>query len=108
MKVLICGAGIAGLALAQRMQSHGWEVCIVEQAPGPRRQGYMLDFIGPGYAAAEAMGVLPRLKRVAYRLERGFARRSRRYSLHGSPLDLRAGGTVFPLPRVSRRGVRLR
>ena len=69
MKVLICGAGIAGLALAQRMQSHGWEVCIVERAAGPRDQGYMLDFIGPGYDAAEAMGVLPRLKRIAYRLD---------------------------------------
>jgi deazaflavin-dependent oxidoreductase (nitroreductase family) len=69
LKVLICGAGVAGLALAQRMQSHGWEVCVVEHAPGPRSQGYMLDFFGPGYDAAEAMGVLPRLKRVAYRLE---------------------------------------
>ena len=29
----------------------------------------MLDFIGPGYDAAEAMGVLPRLKRLAYRIE---------------------------------------
>jgi deazaflavin-dependent oxidoreductase (nitroreductase family) len=69
VKVLICGAGIAGLALAQRMQSHGWEVCIVEHATGPRDQGYMLDFIGPGYDTAEAMGVLPRLQQVAYRLE---------------------------------------
>src|SRR5579884_299916 len=69
MKVLICGAGIAGLALAQRMQRHGWEVSIVEHAPGPRSQGYMLDFFGPGYDAAEAMGVLPRLQRMAYRLE---------------------------------------
>ena len=69
MKILICGAGIAGLALAQRMHSHGWDVCIVEHAPGPRDQGYMLDFIGPGYDAAEAMGVLPRLQRLAYPLE---------------------------------------
>jgi deazaflavin-dependent oxidoreductase (nitroreductase family) len=69
MKILICGAGIAGLALAQRMLSHAWEVCIVEHAPGPREQGYMLDFIGPGYDAAEAMGVLPRLRRIAYPLE---------------------------------------
>ena len=67
MKVLICGPGIARLALAQRMQSHGWEVCIVELATGPRDQGYMLDFIGPGYDAAEAMGVLPRQQEVTYR-----------------------------------------
>jgi 2-polyprenyl-6-methoxyphenol hydroxylase-like FAD-dependent oxidoreductase len=69
MKMLICGAGIAGLALAQRMQNHGWEVWIVEHAPGPRSQGYMLDFMGSGYDAAEAMGVLPRLERVAYQLD---------------------------------------
>ena len=66
MKALICGAGIAGLALAQRLQAHGWEVCLVEHASGPRQQGYMLDFIGPGYDAAEAMGVLARLQQVAY------------------------------------------
>ena len=69
MKVLISGAGIAGLALAERMLSHGWEVCIVEHAPGPRAQGYMLDFIGLGYDAAEVTGVLPRLQRVAYRVQ---------------------------------------
>src|ERR1041385_3251304 len=66
MKALIVGAGIAGLASAQRLQSHGWEVLIVEHARGPRGQGYMLDFFGPGYDAAKAMGVLPRLKEVAY------------------------------------------
>jgi deazaflavin-dependent oxidoreductase (nitroreductase family) len=69
VKALICGAGIAGLALAQRLQSHGWEVLIVEHARGPRGQGYMLDFFGPGYDAAKAMGVLPRLKQVAYPVE---------------------------------------
>jgi 2-polyprenyl-6-methoxyphenol hydroxylase-like FAD-dependent oxidoreductase len=66
MKVVIVGAGIAGLTLAQRMEHHGWEVCLIERAPGPRSQGYMLDFMGTGYEAAEAMEVLPRLKRVAY------------------------------------------
>jgi deazaflavin-dependent oxidoreductase (nitroreductase family) len=69
VKVVICGAGIAGLTLAERMQTHGWEVCVLEHAPGPREQGYMLDFIGPGYDAAEAMGVLSRLKQVAYRVD---------------------------------------
>jgi len=29
----------------------------------------MLDFFGPGYDAAGAMGVLPELKRVAYRID---------------------------------------
>jgi deazaflavin-dependent oxidoreductase (nitroreductase family) len=69
MKVIICGAGIAGLALAQRMHHHGWDVCVVEHAPGPRTQGYLLDFFGLGYDAAEAMGVLPGFKQLAYHVD---------------------------------------
>ncbi|MDQ2707401.1 MAG: FAD-dependent monooxygenase [Actinomycetota bacterium] len=69
MKVVICGAGIAGLALAQRLDAFGWEVLVLEKAPGPRPQGYMIDFFGPGYDAAEAMGVLPRLAELGYRFE---------------------------------------
>jgi 2-polyprenyl-6-methoxyphenol hydroxylase-like FAD-dependent oxidoreductase len=69
MRVVICGAGIAGLALAQRLDAFGWEVVVLEKAPGPRPQGYMIDFFGPGYDAAEAMGVLPRLEELGYRFE---------------------------------------
>ncbi|WP_027658875.1 FAD-dependent monooxygenase [Salinispora fenicalii] len=65
MKALICGAGIAGLALAHRLHHHGWEVQIVDHAPGPREQGYMIDFFGPGYAALTAMGLRPNLRRFA-------------------------------------------
>lgn len=35
MKVIICGAGIAGLALAQRLDTIGAEVVVVEKAPAP-------------------------------------------------------------------------
>ncbi|MEU5541501.1 FAD-dependent monooxygenase [Streptomyces sioyaensis] len=66
MKAVICGAGIAGLALAQRLDALGWEVVVLEKAPGPRPQGYMIDFFGPGYDAAEAMELLPRLQELAY------------------------------------------
>ncbi|MGH3627937.1 MAG: FAD-dependent monooxygenase [Sciscionella sp.] len=66
MRVVICGAGIAGLALAQRMTTLGADVVLVEKAPGPRDQGYMIDFFGPGYDAAEAMGLLPRLVALGY------------------------------------------
>jgi len=69
MKAVICGAGIAGLALAQRLAVLGWEVVVLEKAPGPRTQGYMIDFFGAGYDAAEAMGVLPRLREPGYVLE---------------------------------------
>ncbi|MFC4857072.1 FAD-dependent monooxygenase [Actinophytocola glycyrrhizae] len=69
MKVVICGAGITGLALAQRLAVLGWEVVVAEKAPGPRSQGYMIDFFGAGYDAAEAMGLLPRLRELGYVLE---------------------------------------
>lgn len=69
MKVVICGAGIAGLALAQRLDTFGWDVVVLEKAPGWRTQGYMIDFFGTGYDAAEAMGVLPRLRELGYHIE---------------------------------------
>jgi 2-polyprenyl-6-methoxyphenol hydroxylase-like FAD-dependent oxidoreductase len=69
MRVVICGAGIAGLALAHRLSAHGWQVHVIERAPGPREQGYMIDFFGAGYDAAESMGILPRLKELAYPVE---------------------------------------
>lgn len=69
MKALICGAGIAGLTLAERLVAHGWDVTVVESAPVAREQGYMMDFFGPGYDAAEAMGVLPRLRELSYEID---------------------------------------
>ncbi|MES4891304.1 FAD-dependent monooxygenase [Streptomyces sp. NPDC096012] len=67
MRAVICGAGIAGLALAGRLYNAlGWEVVVLEKAPGPRTEGYMIDFFGPGYDAAEAMGVLPWLEELSY------------------------------------------
>lgn len=46
MKAVVCGAGIAGLAVAQRLSTLGWEVVVLEKASGPRTQGYMIDFFG--------------------------------------------------------------
>lgn len=65
-KIVICGAGIAGLALAHRLAHTGYDVVVLERAPAPRAQGYMIDFFGPGYDAAEAMGLLPRLHALAH------------------------------------------
>jgi 2-polyprenyl-6-methoxyphenol hydroxylase-like FAD-dependent oxidoreductase len=69
MKAVVCGAGIAGLAVAQRLAVLGWEVVVLEKAPGPRTQGYMIDFFGDGYDAAEAMGALPRLRELGYQVD---------------------------------------
>lgn len=68
MKVVISGAGIAGLAAAHRLGTLGHEVVVVERSAAPRTTGYMIDFFGPGYDAAEHMGVLPRLKELGYRV----------------------------------------
>ncbi|MEV0614011.1 FAD-dependent oxidoreductase [Nonomuraea sp. NPDC050404] len=66
MKVLICGAGIAGLTLAWHLERAGWEVELVEKAAAFRDGGYMIDFYGPGYQVAERMGLRPRLQRDRY------------------------------------------
>ena len=66
MKAVICGAGIAGLTLGWWLGRDGWDVVIVEKAPGLRDEGYMIDFFGAGYGVAERMDLVPRLKQVAY------------------------------------------
>jgi 2-polyprenyl-6-methoxyphenol hydroxylase-like FAD-dependent oxidoreductase len=69
MRVVICGAGIAGLTLANRLVAQGHDVVLLERAQGPRPQGYMIDFFGPGYDAVEAMGLLPAVEQVAYHID---------------------------------------
>lgn len=60
-RVLIVGAGIAGLAAALRMHQQGWDVVVVERAQSRRSSGYLVNLHGPGYAAAERLGLLPTL-----------------------------------------------
>ena len=66
MRALICGAGIAGLTLARMLGGMGWDVRLIERAPALRGEGYMIDFFGPGFDAAENLGLLPRLRDLAY------------------------------------------
>lgn len=54
-KVLISGAGVAGLALAYWLDHHGFHVTVVERAPQVRHGGYAVDFRG------EALDVLDRM-----------------------------------------------
>ncbi|WP_372700068.1 FAD-dependent monooxygenase [Arthrobacter sp. JSM 101049] len=69
MRAIIVGAGIAGLVTARQLGLAGWEVDVVEQSPGPRTAGYMMDFFGPGVQASERIGLYPRLAAVAYPVE---------------------------------------
>jgi 2-polyprenyl-6-methoxyphenol hydroxylase-like FAD-dependent oxidoreductase len=66
MKAIVCGAGIAGLTVAGELGRGGWDVTVLESAAARREQGYMLDFFGPGFDASRKMGVLPRLRELAY------------------------------------------
>jgi 2-polyprenyl-6-methoxyphenol hydroxylase-like FAD-dependent oxidoreductase len=68
VKVIICGAGIAGLTLAERLSALGADVVLLERSAAPRTSGYMIDFFGAGYEAAEAIGVLPAIEEVSYRI----------------------------------------
>ncbi|MFF2083121.1 FAD-dependent oxidoreductase [Nocardia sp. NPDC058176] len=60
-RAVIAGAGIAGLATALRLHRAGWQVLVVERAPGRRSSGYLVNLLGGGYDAAENLGVLERL-----------------------------------------------
>lgn len=113
MKALICGAGIAGLALAHRLHHHGWEVQVVDHAPGPREQGYMIDFFGPGYEALTAMGLRPGLRRFASSVEsfryvdsRGRTTVSVDYTLFARALDGEIASIMRPaLERMLRESL---
>ncbi|GAA2060995.1 FAD-dependent monooxygenase [Streptomyces albiaxialis] len=111
MRAVIVGAGIAGLALAQRLGTlGGWEVEVLEKAPGPRPQGYMIDFFAPGHDAAEAMGVLPRLRELGYRVDEaafvdGHGRR--RAAIPYARLERVVGGKLLSIMRPDlERGLR--
>ncbi|UJW29613.1 FAD-dependent oxidoreductase [Saccharothrix sp. AJ9571] len=60
-RVVVVGAGIAGLAAALRLHRAGRDVLVVERAPGRRSSGYMVNLLGVGYDAAEELGLLPAL-----------------------------------------------
>ncbi|NUT61851.1 FAD-dependent oxidoreductase [Herbaspirillum sp. C9C3] len=64
--VVICGAGIAGLAAAWWMQRAGWRVLMVEQADALRNGGHMMGLSGPGLATVRRMDLVPRLSELAY------------------------------------------
>jgi 2-polyprenyl-6-methoxyphenol hydroxylase-like FAD-dependent oxidoreductase len=61
-RVVVVGAGIAGLATAWWLERADWDVLVVEKAPSFRAGGYMIDFFGPGHEVARRMGLLPALE----------------------------------------------
>ncbi|ANP56609.1 2-polyprenyl-6-methoxyphenol hydroxylase-like FAD-dependent oxidoreductase [Streptomyces griseochromogenes] len=61
-EILICGAGIAGPALAYWLRKRGFTVTIVERAPAPRPGGQTVDLRGAGRTVIERMGLMDRAR----------------------------------------------
>src|SRR5215213_512289 len=102
MKVLISGAGIAGVALALRLGQRGLTAVVVERSPRLRDGGYMLGLADPGLDAAERMGVADALRAARHMPRRlvyvdGAGRE--RFALGGPALDRLVGGRRFNLLR---------
>ncbi|MFI9406091.1 FAD-dependent oxidoreductase [Nocardia sp. NPDC052316] len=57
-KILICGGGIAGQALAYWLAKGGHRVTVVERFPALRASGAQVDLRGQGIEAVERMGLL--------------------------------------------------
>ena len=66
MRILISGASIAGPVLAYWLARNGFDVTVVEQAPGLRKTGgHAVDLFRPSMEISEKMGVLPRIESLA-------------------------------------------
>ncbi len=64
MRVLIVGAGPAGLTLAYWLHKDGHTPVIIEKVPNIYTAGYMIDFAGSGWDVANRMGIIPHLEAV--------------------------------------------
>lgn len=62
MKVLISGAGVAGLAVAYWLERYGFSPTIVERAPALRTGGYKIDARGKALEVLRRMGIYEEVK----------------------------------------------
>jgi 2-polyprenyl-6-methoxyphenol hydroxylase-like FAD-dependent oxidoreductase len=68
-KILISGAGIAGLTLAVLLKEQGYDPLVVERDQALRSEGYMMDFFGSGWDVAARMGLVPQLHAIRYPID---------------------------------------
>lgn len=61
-KILISGAGVAGLTAALRLAKAGYKPVIVEKAPELRPGGYLVALSHQAYIFADEMGLIPDIK----------------------------------------------
>ncbi|WP_084639148.1 FAD-dependent monooxygenase [Haliea salexigens] len=63
--ILISGSGSAGQSLGYWLNRYGFNVTVVERAPGPRKGGFAIDLRGTAVEVAERMGILDACRKVA-------------------------------------------
>jgi 2-polyprenyl-6-methoxyphenol hydroxylase-like FAD-dependent oxidoreductase len=73
MRILISGAGPAGLTGAYRFTKNGNDVVLVERAQHLRLDGYGLDFFGTGFDVAERIHIVDNLEEHKLRAEQHFS-----------------------------------
>ncbi|MFF0462678.1 FAD-dependent monooxygenase [Streptomyces mexicanus] len=61
---LVCGASIAGPAVAYWLHHYGFDVTVVEKAATVRGGGYPIDIRGTAVEAVRRMGLLPQVQKV--------------------------------------------
>lgn len=62
-RILISGAGIAGLTLAYFLKQKGFEPVVIERSETLRDNGYMIDFFSSGVSVSEKMGISDELSK---------------------------------------------
>lgn len=65
MRILIVGAGPAGLTLAACLQRRGMTATVIEKAPVARTDGYAVGLHLNGWNVADRLGILPALREHA-------------------------------------------
>ncbi len=99
-KILISGAGIAGLTAALRLAKAGMNPVVVEKAELPRLGGFLVALSHQAYFFAEEMGLIPALKPYDLRItSSGYYNRSGRALLE---LDYSRLFTGLGIIQVSR------
>jgi 2-polyprenyl-6-methoxyphenol hydroxylase-like FAD-dependent oxidoreductase len=68
--ILICGAGIAGHALAFWLSRYGFNPTLIERAPHLRDGGYMVDVWGIGYDILERSDLMSEVREHSYPIDR--------------------------------------
>jgi 2-polyprenyl-6-methoxyphenol hydroxylase-like FAD-dependent oxidoreductase len=65
--VLISGASVAGPALAWWLNKYGYNVIVIERAPGIRPGGYAVDFRGTAMKVLDRMGLTEEIRKFETR-----------------------------------------